>query len=84
MVRAGFFSVGLFVLLWGTALLFVDEIVLSGGDHAARDSAFRGLFTGTTSKNQPVIDPPDWAAFSLLSIGSVTMLYSFALPKKGG
>ncbi|HUG90739.1 MAG TPA: hypothetical protein VML55_07900 [Planctomycetaceae bacterium] len=29
-----------------------------------------------------VVDPPDWAAFSLLSIGSVTMLYAVALPRK--
>ena len=31
-----------------------------------------------------VIDPPEWAAFSLMSIGTVTMLYSVALPKKPG
>lgn len=27
-----------------------------------------------------VVDPPDWGAFGLLSIGGVTLLYTFALP----
>ena len=31
-------------------------------------------------ESRPIIDPPEWAAFTLLSIGSVTMLYSVALP----
>ncbi len=38
--------------------------------------------TGTNEKKQKVINPPEWAAFSLLSIGAVTMLYAVALPKK--
>ncbi|MBW3538697.1 MAG: hypothetical protein KY476_00355 [Planctomycetes bacterium] len=29
-----------------------------------------------------IVDPPDWAAFSLMSLGTVTMLYAIALPKK--
>jgi hypothetical protein len=28
------------------------------------------------------VDPPDWAAFTLMSVGTVTMLYSVALPRK--
>jgi len=37
----------------------------------------------TTDKDHKrVIDPPEWAAFSLMSIGTVTMLYTVALPKK--
>lgn len=31
-------------------------------------------------KMKQVIDPPDWAAFCLLSIGAVTVLYSLAIP----
>ena len=34
------------------------------------------------TETRPIIDPADWAAFTLMSIGSVTMLYSVALPKK--
>ena len=41
------------------------------------------MYQGNPQQARPrVIDPPDWAAFSLLSVGAVTMLYAIALPKK--
>lgn len=36
--------------------------------------------TGGTDCQRQVIDPPDWSAFCLLSVGSVTILYALALP----
>jgi len=82
MVRSIFFSLGLFVLLWGVSFLFVDKLVLNQSDDAARDPNFRGLFTTLNSDKRRVFDPPEWAAFSLMSAGSVTMLYSLALPRR--
>ena len=82
MMRSTFFATGLFVALWGTSFLFVDKIVLNLKEEPFRPSGFRGLFTAITPVGQKVIDPPDWTAFSLMSIGTVTMLYSVALPKK--
>ena len=86
MLRATFFAAGLFVGLWGISLLFIDKLVLNTDEVQARDEGVRGLFTtantGADGAQQAVFDPPDWAAFSLMSIGSVTMLYSVALPKK--
>jgi hypothetical protein len=35
-----------------------------------------------TGKRPKVLDIPQWAAFSLISIGGVTMLYAAALPKR--
>jgi hypothetical protein len=84
MMRATFFSIGLFITLWGVSLLFVDKIVLSSREEAMRSQGFRGMFTQMATPRQKVYDPPDWAAFSMLSIGAVTMLYSVALPKKKG
>jgi hypothetical protein len=86
-MRATFFSIGLFVGLWGISLLFVDRIVLTAKEDKdkpqQRQQGFRGLFSANASREQQkVLDPPDWAAFSLMSVGSVTMLYSLALPKK--
>ena len=43
---------------------------------------FRGLFGAVAASRKKVVDPPDWAAFSLMAVGTVTMLYSVALPKK--
>ena len=36
--------------------------------------------TGGNDCDRQVIDPPDWSAFCLLSVGSVTILYALALP----
>jgi len=97
MLRATFFAAGMFVALWGTAFLFVDQIVLNVPEDYAQqqyqqqqyqqqNQGFRGLFASNTQPQYGprgrVLSPPDWAAFSLMSIGSVTMLYAAALPKK--
>lgn len=155
MLRSIFFATGLFVGLWGVALLFIAEITLT--DRAAsgkpvdtameeaqesaeslmrsaqqqlpagardqadgavrsvsqqrnmvpqqpqqRNDPYRGYYAAdprfaaqpaatrpvdekkkAVKKKPRVIQPPDWAAFSLMSIGTVTMLYSIALPKRG-
>ncbi|MDQ3332529.1 MAG: hypothetical protein M3552_18085 [Planctomycetota bacterium] len=36
--------------------------------------------TESRSVERQVVDPPDWSAFCLLSIGVVTVLYAFAIP----
>lgn len=86
MLRATFFATGLFIGLIGVSLLFVRSVELSWRSEPKPEPGFRGLFTrmGNTVAPPPrkVITPPDWAAFSLMSIGAVTMLYSVALPKK--
>lgn len=84
MLRATFFAVGLFVTLWGVGCLFVDRFELNMRSDIAPQSGFRGLFSSIAPERKKIIDPPDWAAFSLMSIGTVTMLYSVALPKKPG
>ena len=85
MLRSTFFATGLFVLMVGGSFLLVDKFVLNLKDESKEKAGFRGMFTTVTPDRRRVFDPPDWAAFSLLSIGSVTMLYSIALPgKKAG
>lgn len=84
MMRATFFAIGLFVTLWGVGFLMVDKMVLKMKADPAPQGGFRGLFNAVTPERQQVLDPPDWAAFSLMSVGTVTMLYSVALPKKPG
>ncbi len=83
MLRATFFAIGLFVALWGVSFLFIDKVVLTKKAEPTREAGFRGMFTAVNAQQQRIIDPPDWVAFSLMSVGSVTMLYSVALPKKG-
>ncbi|OYW13652.1 MAG: hypothetical protein B7Z55_16470 [Planctomycetales bacterium 12-60-4] len=82
MVRASGFSVGLFIAMWGGTFLWVDKLVLF--DPPKDKAGIRGMLTKeqVALETRPVIDPADWSAFTLMSIGSVTMLYSVALPKK--
>lgn len=85
MIRAIFFAGGLFVALCGTSFLMVDKMVLtaSASKTEERTREFRGLFMEEEAQSdRKVFNPPEWAAFCLMSIGAVTMLYSVALPKR--
>mgnify|MGYP006272578717 CR=1 FL=1 len=84
MIRSIAFAVGLFVALCGGSFLMVDEMVLTAkyAPEVRRDDEFRGMFMKVNNDKQKVFTPPQWLAFTLMSIGSVTMLYSVALPKK--
>jgi hypothetical protein len=82
-MRASFFAIGLFVTLCGASLLFIDRIALKADTGSMqRQAGLRGMMGFRPVAQPKIIDPPEWAAFSLLSVGSVTMLYSFALPSK--
>ncbi|MBI1348273.1 hypothetical protein GC163_18520 [bacterium] len=82
MVRSCGFAAGLFILMWGVTFLYVDKLVLF--EPPADDPGIRGMLDKeqVSQESRPVLDPSDWAAFSLMSIGSVAMLYAVALPKK--
>lgn len=84
MLRAFCFAVGVFVALWGTTFLMVEQMTFSWKVEPVveRDPSFRGFYVTMNESQQRVFNPPQWMAFCLMSIGSVTMLYSLALPKK--
>jgi hypothetical protein len=81
MLRASWFATGLFVCMWGLALLAIDKVVLH--QPTEKDPGIRGMLAKqiVDRETRPIVDPPEWAAFTLLSIGSVSMLYAVALPK---
>ena len=82
LLRSSGFAIGLFIALWGGAFLWVDKLVLF--EPPADDAGIRGMLgkQKIAEETRPVLDPADWTAFTLMSIGSVTMLYSIALPKR--
>ena len=79
MLRSLFLAVGGFVVLLGFSLFQVEVIVLKGEGELHED--YFGLIS-TDDDERHVIDPPDWAPFSLVAIGGVTCLYAFALPAR--
>lgn len=82
MIRSLFLSTGLFVLLWGVTFLFVDQVVLNITEQPHDHPAIRSMFTSRVPGGQQIFNPPQWASFCLMSIGSVTLLYAIALPGK--
>lgn len=77
MWRALFMALGLSAVILGVECLVVEKAVLAQG-------------TAAPAEGQPSVGakrdfiPPDWAPWSLMSTGAVTMLYSVTLPKRGG
>ena len=83
MLRSFFFAFGMFVVFCGCAFMSVDKVVFHSQETQQRDPNYRGFFTSVNENRQHVFNPPLWAAFGMLSFGSVTMLYAVALPKMG-
>lgn len=79
MLRSIFLAAGVFVVLLGASLFEVERVVLHGEGELGND--YYGLISADES-GRHVIQPPDWAPFSLVAIGGVTCLYAFALPSR--
>jgi hypothetical protein len=84
MLRASAFATGLFIAMWGATFLVVDKLVLFNPPEERAETGIRAMLAKeqVADEDRPVVDPADWAAFTLMSIGSVTMLYAVALPKR--
>ena len=76
MWRALFLAVGTYACLLGGECLVLEKAVLK-----TRHDRTAGLLEASAGR-QREITPPDWAPWSLLSVGAVTMLYSFTIPKR--
>ena len=76
MLRAFFLAIGIFAFILGLECLVVDKAVL----HPRREAATSFGQQMTTPYRE--ITPPEWAPWSLLSVGAVVTLYSFTIPAK--
>ncbi len=74
MWRSMFLALGVTLCLIGAECLVVDDFILAARYAASGSDGARG---GSRD-----IKPPDWAPWSLLSAGAVTMLYSFTIPQR--
>ncbi|HWL09701.1 MAG TPA: hypothetical protein VNQ76_14920 [Planctomicrobium sp.] len=80
MIRAAFLSAGLYVVLCGVGLLFVDHIQLSQRVTNGAPYLVRSI-TSEDEAGQRQFHPPEWMPFTLMGLGGVTMLYAVALPR---
>lgn len=77
MWRSLFLALGSYCCLLGGECLLVDKVVLKPKPVTAASKSSSGAV-----QSRDVV-PPDWAPWSLMSGGAVTVLYSFTLPKRG-
>jgi hypothetical protein len=90
--RNQFFLAGLVILFLGIQFRLVDNFTLN--EKTTRFLANRtqeksvspaAMLTGQTAAlARKVVQPPQWLGYALLSVGSVLILHSLAMPKPGG
>lgn len=83
MLRTIFFSIGLATLLWGLPLFFVDKVTLNQrGERVSQRQAVVRAVSAPGRDGGLEINTPIWLAYMLVTAGSLTMLYSVALPRR--
>jgi hypothetical protein len=74
MWRALFIALGISSCILGVECLAIEKAVLN-----SKSTDKNGMIT-TTRTNEVV--PPEWAPWSLISAGAITVIYSFTLPQR--
>jgi hypothetical protein len=77
MWRAFFLAIGVYCCILGGECLLIDKAVL-----AARQDTAASFVRGDDAGRRRELVPSEWAPWSLLSVGAVTILYSFTIPKR--
>ncbi len=80
MIRSIYFTFGLFIALWGLSLICIDSIIIKKESAWIVSEPSISQYFKTNDKQQRILMLPAWVAFGLVSLGTVTMLYSVALP----
>jgi hypothetical protein len=80
MWRAIFLAIGFYLILLGVQCLGVQKFVLTL--HEPPKQREPGILAKEPPKQGPkrVLEPPDWAPYSLMSTGAIVCLYSFTIP----
>lgn len=78
MWRALFLAIGVYLCLLGAQCLAIDQFVLKLREPPVPSS---NPFAGEKPGPQKVLRPPEWAPWSLMATGTVTIIYSFTLPR---
>lgn len=82
MWRGLFLAIGAYAVVAGLQCMVCDKALLTTRDEApALGMIANGSASGDAVKRRELV-PPEWAPWSLLSGGAVTMLYSFTIPKR--
>lgn len=77
MWRAFFLAIGIYAIILGAECLVLEKAVLHAREKVSTPWPI------PPREQQKEVAPPDWAAWTLLCFGAVTLLYSFTLPRRG-
>jgi len=80
MWRSVFLATGIVLCLLGGECLIVEKVVLAKTQKEKPAPAT--FFVPVPDSQDDEIKPPDWAPWSLLSAGTVVMLYSYTIPRR--
>jgi hypothetical protein len=77
MLRSFFLAVGISALLLGVECLVIERAELHG-----EDSTTLAGFARRAAPSYQEVEPPEWAPWSLMSVGAVVILYTITIPKR--
>lgn len=80
MRRAFFIAVGAMAIIIGLECLVIDSASFYSAEQTNASSFFDP--SGTPSGNTRVWRPEEWLPWAALSVGTITILYAFTLPKR--
>jgi hypothetical protein len=80
MWRSFFLAIGISLCILGGECLVIEKAVLAAPKTSSGPVA--GEKGGILNGGRREYKPPDWMPWSLLSIGSVVILYSFTIPRR--
>jgi hypothetical protein len=83
MWRSFFLASGVYCCLLGAQSLAVERAILTEKEQPPA-RLLNMNFPGTSLARNKEFTPPAWAPWSLMSLGAVTLLYSFTIPKRAG
>ena len=79
MWRSLFLALGAFTVILGAEFMAIDKAILKSRYEATAGTP--RAMSGQAGRSREFV-PKDWAPWSLLSAGSVVMLYSFTIPRR--
>ncbi len=80
MRRSIFIALGIMAIILGVEFLVIDSANLYAAGETSGSSFMNPA--GSPSANVSVWRPKEWMPWAFLSIGAITVLYAFTLPKR--
>jgi len=85
--RSFFLSVGIALIIIGAECMVVEKVVVAERVKRNPDPTTTNFFASNQSSQVNVdssksLNVPEWLPWGLISIGAVTVLYSFTIPKR--